>query len=149
MKLLLLLLPIYLLAFNIEPTVNHIKQAEGFRANPYSDSNHWSIGYGTNLSYITRTEAALLLNHRLAIRHERLMQFAWYRKLSPIRKSTVLELAYQVGITGVLKFKHMIWALERNYWNGSANALLDSKLARQTPSRAKRMAYQIKYNRRP
>jgi lysozyme len=144
MKTLLLLLPIWLLAFDIDSTIQQIKQHEGFSAKMYNDRGHKSIGYGFNLSYLTKAEAHLLLVHRLSIRHERLKQFTWFKRLSGVRKKVILNMSYQLGMRGLLKFRHMIWAIKHGYWNGAANQMINSRWYRQSGNRARTLVKQMR-----
>lgn len=144
MKLLaLLLLTTSIYALNFDTAIQQIKHHEGFRSSPYKDNGHLSVGYGTNLSHITRAEAHLLLVHRLSIRLEQLKQYSWFRKLSPNRQNVVLNMSYQLGMTGLLKFKHMIWRLKHGYWKAAANAMVNSRWYRQSGHRSKSLVKQM------
>jgi len=148
MKLLLLaLLVTQLFSSDFDNLVRQIKFYEGFSSKPYSDNGHQSIGYGTNISHITQAEAHMLLVHRLAIRHERLKQLSWFNKLPPIRKRVILNMSYQLGHKGLLKFKHMIWAIKHNYWNGAANQMVSSRWYRQSGNRARILVRQMRTNK--
>jgi len=147
MKILLLLLPLYLFAFDIDSTIEQIKQHEGFSAKMYNDRGHKSIGYGFNISYLTRAEAHLLLVHRLSIRHERLKQLKWFNKLSPVRKSVILNMSYQLGMTGLSKFRRMIWALKHGYYNGASNEMINSRWYKQSGTRAITLVRQMRSNK--
>jgi len=142
MKLLLLLLlfPLFLFPSSFDQATSLIKQHEGFVATPYVDQHHFSVGYGTNLmTGITKAEATLLLTHRLAIIEQQLNQYNWYRKQNQTRQAILLDMGYNLGIHGLLQFKSMIWALNRNYYNGAANALKHSLWYKQTKSRGKHL----------
>jgi lysozyme len=143
MKLLILLL--LSVGIYADSLVEQIKHHEGFRSKPYIDQNHYSIGYGINLRYgLTQAEAELLLIHRLAIVRTALTQFKWFNKLTPNRQNVLLNMGYQLGITGLLQFKHMIWALKQGHYNGAANAMVDSKWYRQSGHRAKYLVSQMR-----
>jgi lysozyme len=147
-KLLLLLILPVLLFSDVELATKLIKQHEGFVSKPYIDNNHLSIGYGTSLRFgISKAEAELLLTHRLAIVEEQLKQFAWYTKQSDIRKTVLLDLTYNIGINGTLQFKSMLWALNRNYFNGAANAMKHSLWYAQTGTRAKQLVRMMRTNK--
>jgi lysozyme len=120
--------------------IDYVKQEEGFRPYIYKDNGHKSIGYGTNLSYgITKAEAELLLVHRLSIIEAKLTKYKWFIKLTHNRKLVIINMTYQLGMNGMLQFKHMIWRIQQNYYKAAANAMLDSTWAKQTPNRAKRL----------
>lgn len=148
MKLLLLLLiTINLYSATFSSVVDQIKLDEGFRPTAYRDNRHWSVGYGTNLSYITEAEASLLLNHRLAIRLTQLQAHSWFNKQSSTRKSALLQLTYQLGYNGILKFKKMIWHLKRGYYTSAAKELKASRWFKQSGLRAKRLVQQMRTNK--
>ena len=140
--LLLILLTTQLLSNEL---VDMVKKHEGFSSTIYKDSGHLSIGYGTNLSYgITEAEAELLLIHRLSITHEKLKQFSWFNRLSYNRKLVIVSMGYQLGISGLLDFKHLIWRLERGYYKAAANAMVESLWFKQSGNRAKELVKLMK-----
>ena len=53
-------------------------------------------------------------------------------------------MCYQMGLAGVLRFRKMIQALNRNDYGKAADEALDSLWAEQTPNRAKRVAEWIR-----
>jgi lysozyme len=56
----------------------------------------------------------------------------------------LIEMVFQLGMTGVSKFKNMWKALSEYNYTGASYEMLDSKWAKQTPNRAKSMAEQMK-----
>ena len=132
------------MAFNIEATIQQIKQHEGFSPKMYNDRGHKSIGYGFNISYLTRAEAHMLLVHRLSIRHEQLKRYTWFNHLSPVRKSVILNMSYQLGMRGLSKFRRMIWALKHGYYNGASNEMKNSRWYRQSGTRARTLVKQMR-----
>jgi len=117
-----------------------ITHHEGFRSKPYKDTYGLSIGYGTSLTHgISKEEALILLNYRTIALNRKLMTRAWFRNLPTMKQAIVLDLAYNVGITGVLKFKDMITALSRHDYHLAALAMKDSIWYRQTGTRAKHL----------
>ena len=62
--------------------------------------------------------------------------------LDDLAKETIIEMVFQLGETGVSKFRNMWKALEHdppNYEQASIE-MLDSRWAKQTPGRAKEMS---------
>ena len=126
-------------AINLEQIVKDIKSHEGFKSTPYRDSGHLTIGYGTQL-VITKPEAQMLLIHRLSVRRAQLSINKWYKRLDSKRQGVILNMAYQLGYTGLMKFKHMIWRLKHNKsYNSVANAMQESKWYRQSGNRSKEL----------
>ena len=56
----------------------------------------------------------------------------------------IIEMVFQLGMTGVSKFKNMWKALSEHNYTGASYEMLDSRWAKQTPNRAKSMADQMK-----
>ena len=117
---------------------------EGFMPIPYRcTSGKLSIGYGTNIQDgITQEEALLLMRHRLgrvvAALESRL---PFLPKLTDDRRRVLANMGYQLGIAGLMGFKRMLAAIERNDYDTAAKEMLDSKWAkRDTPGRAGRLA---------
>ncbi len=121
--------------------IKNLKESEGFSGVVYQDHLGFdTIGYGTKLS-INEEEAELLLKHRL----EKKIQALVYNKpfverLSEDVQEALYEMAYQLGVAGLLKFKKMWLALEKDDYALASKEALDSRWAKQTPNRAKRIA---------
>ena len=62
--------------------------------------------------------------------------------LDDLAKETIIEMVFQLGESGVSKFKNMWKALEQNppQYDVAATEMLDSRWAKQTPRRAKEMS---------
>ena len=124
----------------------NIKLHEGFSGFQYEDSLGFpTIGYGTKLP-LTEEEAGMLLEHRLNKMvneiHTALPQIENYpRKV----QEAIIEMSYQMGVSGVMKFKKMIDALDNEDYVEAANEAMNSLWALQTPSRAKMVSSLIKY----
>jgi lysozyme len=115
----------------------------------YEDSvGVWTIGYGTNLQELKiseETALAWLGNHLEKIHYELAGRWPLYLDLDPVRRDTLLEMAYQMGVPNLLKFPKMLDALGREDWEVAAQHGLDSKWARETsPARAHRMMSRIR-----
>ena len=59
-------------------------------------------------------------------------------------KDVVMEMCYQLGVTGVSKFKKTIAYLQNKQWEEASIEMLDSLWARQTPNRAKELSDRVK-----
>ena len=101
----------------VSAVAERIRVEEGFRGAPYEDTRgNSTIGYGTKLP-ITKAEGAWLLETRLADTHARLAK-AWepYEGQNPARQHALLDMAYELGVEGLLGFHDMLAALEREDW---------------------------------
>ena len=59
-------------------------------------------------------------------------------------KEIIIEMVFQLGMTGVSKFRKMWDALSEKNYIGASFEMLDSRWAKQTPNRAKDMAQIMK-----
>lgn len=132
---------------------------EGFRSTKYKcTAGYWTIGVGRNLdaqpnsnaelgrtdnldSGITKAEAFILLendiNSVLKAIHKNIPFFA---NLDDERQYALVDMVFQMGISGVLKFKKMLSNLGVGNYKQAAVECLDSKYAKDTPNRATRVA---------
>ncbi len=100
---------------NYDP-ITQLKHHEGFRATPYTDSvGILTIGYGLNLEAgITEREASVLLENRIRYLRSRLsMVIAFWHDIPPQWQDVLTNMAYNIGISGLLKFKKMLTAMEK------------------------------------
>ncbi len=127
--------------------VSRIKESEGYSSKAYRCSEgKLTIGYGRNLEGkgISNKEANRLLSNDLQEIKTSLVRIGWYKKLNVARKDVIIEMTYQLGLSGVSKFRMMIESIIAGNFTLAAEEMLDSKWARQTPLRAKRLSLQMK-----
>jgi lysozyme len=130
--------------FLINKTVNTLKKDEGFRSKVYKD-HLGNDTFGHGFTYITEHESERILGERvqdLAIRlsHE----IPCYNKISDGRKSALINMAYQLGVNGLLGFKRMLKALQAGDYDKAYTEAKNSKWATQTPQRAERVARMLR-----
>ena len=63
--------------------------------------------------------------------------------IDDLAKEIIIEMVFQLGETGVSKFKNMWKALSALDYSTAASEMLDSRWAKQTPNRAKDMSAQM------
>ena len=63
--------------------------------------------------------------------------------LDDLAKEIIIEMVFQLGETGVSKFKNMLKALKVPDYQTAAIEMLDSKWAKQTPERAAGMSSEM------
>ena len=120
-----------------------IKSNEGFRGKVYTCSEgKKTVGWGRNLedNGITEMEADVLLDNDLEMLTTFLSAHGLLGKFNQPQEAVLYDMAYQMGMSGLLKFKKMLKAMKDGDFNQAAHELLDSKYARQTPNRANRNA---------
>lgn len=138
--------------------IEQVKFEEGFRSRIYKcTSGHNTIGFGHNLDakpYYKGIRIKAPLNKTLAyeillddlIQATNITTRRWpaFYKLSGARKDAIVQMAFQLGIDGLLGFKNMRKAIEQEDWSSAHSHALDSKWAKiDTPNRAKRVAGQL------
>lgn len=132
--------------------VARVKRHEGFRSTPYRDAEGWAIGYGRNLTFnpITEHEAEVLLQNDLMRVIEDLQQrISFWSEIDSVRQEALTEMAYNLGVGGLMKFARMLEALEANRYADAEYHALDSKWARQVGHRAKVLARMLRTGERP
>jgi len=127
-----------------EALIESIKKHEGFRAQSYKDTvGVLTIGYGTNLQRLEVDEQlATFLLKREVLHIEKFFNghFPYLSIESQTRRDVILEMAYNLGIEGVLKFKKMWSAMYSHNWTRAGAEMLDSKWATQVGKRATTLA---------
>ncbi len=121
--------------------ITKIKESEGFNGESYLDSLEIpTIGFGTKLP-LDEDEATLILKHRLAKKIDHLLQEKPVVLILSLERQEVLfEMAYQLGVGGLLKFKKMWDAIENRDYETASVEMLDSRWSVQTPRRAEKLA---------
>ena len=121
-----------------------IKHHEGFVEHVYDDSlGIPTIGYGFAIKDLVLEEDLCdeILLRKLHILGRSVMgKFPFFDSLPSDCKDVLMEMCYQLGVTGVSKFKKALKAMEDGDWEKAADEMLDSKWAKQTPRRAKEMS---------
>ena len=120
--------------------IERIGVNEGFRSKPYQCSEGvWTIGHG--LTWLTEEESLHILTGRISQLHLKLLDdLDWYKDMPPEIQGILIEMVYQIGYSGVMKFKRMIANMIDKNWKEAATEMLDSLWAKQTPNRANRLA---------
>ena len=120
--------------------IERIARNEGFRSQVYKCTEGVDT-FGHGLTYITEEESMHILAGRVPQRHlELLDRCDWYKDLPPMVAEVVIEMTYQLGVSGVLKFKKMIANMKEKNWKGAAEEMKDSLWYRQTKSRCEMLA---------
>ena len=110
--------------------------------NPLSDDE--KILCGDIESGITKSAAFYLLRNDIdRVIKECEKNFAIWERLDDERQYALIDMVFQLGLSGVKKFKKMLSAMGVGDWKEAARQCLDSKYAQQTPVRARRIAKTI------
>lgn len=126
--------------------IESIKLNEGFRSKPYPDPIHgWDVPtFGHGLTYITELESETIVRKRVeSIREEIGRLKPVFKTLNIDRQNTLIEMAYQMGVSGLMNFKKMWAAIEAKNFSLAHDEALDSRWAKQTPKRAVSLANKL------
>ena len=120
--------------------IERIGVNEGFRSKPYQCSEGvWTIGHG--LTWVTEEESLSILSGRISQLHLKLLDdLDWYEDAPPEIQGVIIEMCFQMGFAGFCKFKKAIAHLKEKEFKRASEEMLDSKWAKQTPERAKRLS---------
>lgn len=128
--------------------INQLKRHEGLKLKPYRcTAGKLTIGFGRNLDDkgITDEEAESMLKNDIDSTTEAVLKsIPAYKKLNDARKAVLINMAFNLGINGLLKFKKVINALDGERYTLAASEMLDSNWAFQVPNRALELAEQMK-----
>lgn len=90
-------------------------------------------------------EISYLLHNDIDDRIEALTRrLPWFQNLDDARRGALLNMAFQLGTDGLLKFVNTLELIKDGKYDLAAHAMLQSRWAQQTPERAKRMADQMR-----
>jgi lysozyme len=117
--------------------IDQLKKHEGFRGMPYKcTEGKLTVGYGTSLP-LSKAEGEILLRMRLdAFYKELYTKLPWVEGLSQTRQNVLINMTYNLGIYGLLKFKKMLSALKKEEYGKAADEMLLSRWSSQVGHRA-------------
>tara|TARA_R110000796_G_scaffold55227_1_gene128728 strand:- start:210 stop:638 length:429 start_codon:yes stop_codon:yes gene_type:complete len=135
----------------METVKNSIKKHEGFRNKVYKDTlGKRTIGYGhlcvedwwEDDKEYTQAELERIFDKDFDKAKEGASKLYEGCEISDTAKGIIIEMVFQLGTTGVSKFKNMWKALKETPPNYSVAKIemLDSRWAKQTPNRAKELS---------
>lgn len=140
----------------LELALKLIVDGEGFSAIVYKcPAGYPTVGYGRNLDKyplepgesipVGKEEAkAWTLKRAEAIYNELSLKIDSFKDLTPTRQAVLIDMAYNLGVGGLLGFKRALRALAERDYEKAYLEILDSRYARQTKTRAKRNAQAIR-----
>lgn len=122
---------------------------EGKKYRGYRDTRGtWTIGIGHNVeSGPPLTETAVDAIFEGDLRHvcdEIARRIPWALKLDPARHAVLVNMAFNLGLGGLLKFKKMLAAMEQGNWEEAAIECADPNYVKQVGARAIRLAEQLR-----
>jgi len=107
----------------------------------------WTIGYGhTGLDVHpglrwTTAQGEAALKHDVAVHEAELVKaLPWVANLDPVRKDVLSNMAFNMGVEGLLKFKNTLAAVKVGNYRIAATNMRVSLWAGQVGARARRLA---------
>lgn len=134
-----------------ERIASDLKQDEGWRASAYQDSEGYlTIGYGFLVDerkngHLPKEIGDIWLNFlldRLAASLRAAFP-KWEQYPAGVQRA-LANMSYQMGTSGVLQFKNTLRLIDERRYEDAAVEALDSRWARQTPNRARRVVEWIR-----
>ena len=123
-----------------------VARHEGYRCMPYLDTKKiWTAGYGYNLVAnplklpaakiaeikkhgVGEVEARKYLFQMLElVEHELSGKLDWWSRLNAARQAVFLDMAYNMGVNGLLDFKNTLACAKTRDFQGAAREMLNSK----------------------
>jgi len=142
---------------NREKLAVQLIASEEFVSHAYKDSlGFWTIGYGRLIDKrkgggITRDEARYLLEHDIEVVEVQLdRELPWWRAHDEPRQRVLADLCFNLGISGLKKFKKTLALIQSGDYDLAAKELLASEpWASQVKSRARRLAHLLRTGEAP
>lgn len=132
---------------NLSPLIDELRRDEGVKDHAYQDSlGYWTIGVG---HLIDKRKGGKMpdviidmllrydIDEKIAELNEKL---PWWGFLDEPSQRVIVNMAFNLGVEGLLKFGKFMDALKDGDRNRAASEMLDSKWAEQVGARATRLA---------
>ena len=133
--------------FDMDKMIEQLVDHEGLELHPYEDSlGILTIGVGRNLEErgISEDEAFYLLGNDIEIIWDELIkQHPIVEDLDDQRQMILLDMAFNMGVPRLGKFKKMWAAIENGDMIEASKQALDSRWADQVGRRAERLAERL------
>jgi len=124
--------------------LDRVKEHEGFRSKVYKCTEGYdTIGYGFAIKDLELDEdlAEEILMRKLEKLIKRVRsKFDWLDSVPHEVQGVLVEMSYQMGLSGVCKFKNALKYMEHQNWEKAADEMLMSRWHRQTPNRARELS---------
>ena len=127
-----------------------LKRDEGEVLHAYQDTlGYWTIGIGILIDKrknggLRPEESEFIFRNRLKLLDADLdSRLPWIVKLDPARRGVLVNMAFQMGVSGLLGFRNTLAMVQAGKYQDAAKGMLASKWATQTPARAHRLGNQM------
>jgi lysozyme len=131
---------------------NELIKYEGFSSTPYKDTmGYWTIGIGHKLDtkdynefrnkIITFQEALATLKEDLSeVMKQIKIKLPWIESIPLDKQDILLNMAFNIGVTGLMKFKNMLEAVKNKDYKKASLEMINSDWANQVKNRSMKMA---------
>lgn len=134
----------------VKNIVEQLRRDEGVVPHAYKDSlGYLTIGVGF---LIDKKKGGRLpdevcdywLNYEIREKRKELIaNLPWFTTLSQARQGVLLNMAFNLGTTGLLNFKETLALVESGKYSDAAKEMLNSRWANQVGKRADRLSRQM------
>lgn len=112
--------------------------------NPLTQSELTAIGHDARSRAITQAQSDLLLANDISRARQGVRSaFPWGQLMGEAREGVLINMAFNMGVPGLGKFKLFLSALQRMDWLRASKEMEDSLWYRQVGIRAKRLQQQV------
>ena len=135
-------------SFNDRDLEIELIRDEGIRSRPYKDTTgHTTIGIGHNLDARGLCAEAIMVQLRFDVREklaEMDRKMGWFRSHPDAIQRALINLAFNLGVDGLLKFTYTLDAIkDRDYPLAAQRVRKNEKYFSQVKGRAERIAQLI------
>lgn len=134
-----------------EQITKQLRRDEGVVSSVYQDSlGYWTIGVGRLIDKrkggrLRDNEIDFLLSNDIDEVEETLeARISFYKSLSEARRGVLLNMAFNLGVDGLLAFKNTLSLVGAGKYEQASVEMLKSKWASQVGDRAKRLSTQMR-----
>lgn len=134
-----------------EEFIKMLIRHEGNVPYAYQDSlGYWTIGVGFLIDKrkggkLFPEEIEFILSNRVVKIMEQLnSSLGWFQTLSPNRQAVLTDMAFNLGVQGLLKFKNTLELVRTGQYEKASKAMLQSLWAKQVKGRATELAELMK-----
>jgi lysozyme len=129
---------------NLKLLETELELDEGNKSKPYKcTAGKTTIGIGRNLDDVGLSPdeiSYLFQNDIKRVIADLDKNLGWWRGLSDARKRVLANMAFNLGIAGLLGFRNTLKAVAEGRYSDAADGMLASKWATQVGARAQRLA---------
>lgn len=136
-----------------------LERDEGYETNAYPDpltkGPPWTIGVGHTGREVhkglvwTPAQIDTALDNDVNICKRGLdSALPWWRKIDDIRQDVLVNMAFNLGVGGLMEFHNTLTDVQWNKWDAAAEGILDSLAAKELPERYARLAEQMRCGER-